>query len=144
MHLQDRKTPILGDDIYGNKDWNRRYQLLHSVHRPLLHAYAMKFIHPFTNQEFNLRAPLPPDMLDIIDKISRNHLSSMAKHQAKPPLIDSKTGNMLNDLDILNLFNLEASQEKISGKGSIPIDSLHLDDDEWTTFVLPEDEALFR
>lgn len=70
MHLQDRHTPILGDDTYGNGDWNKRYRRTHQVKRPLLHAYETQFVHPFTHQKLTLRAPVPPDMLDIVRKIA--------------------------------------------------------------------------
>ena len=42
VHLQHRRTPILGDDAYGSEDWNRRYLRSHGIRRPLLHAYQVK------------------------------------------------------------------------------------------------------
>lgn len=70
MHLQDRHTPILGDGTYGNGDWNKQYRRTHQVKRPLLHAYETQFIHPFSHQKVTLRAPIPPDMRDIISRIA--------------------------------------------------------------------------
>ena len=50
VHLQHRRTPILGDETYGNLDWNKKANLAHGIDRPLLHAYETEFIHPFTGK----------------------------------------------------------------------------------------------
>lgn len=70
VHLQDRRTPILGDETYGNGDWNKRYRRMHQVKRPLLHAYETELIHPFTQEKLTLRAPIPPDMSGLVSKIA--------------------------------------------------------------------------
>jgi len=88
VHLQDRHTPIYGDEIYGRRDWNQKLvaqqykkqeqqqqqqqstdattsteqQLLL---RPLLHAYQLKLQHPVTGESMVFRAPLAPDMLRL-------------------------------------------------------------------------------
>ena len=67
VHLKHRRTPILGDDAYGNNDWNKRVAKSDSIHRPLLHAYEMEFVHPFNGKRILLRAPIAKDMFSIID-----------------------------------------------------------------------------
>jgi len=61
VHLQARRTPVLGDDDYGNKEWNNKLvKMLVAAHsddstgsqplfsRPLLHAYETEISHPYT------------------------------------------------------------------------------------------------
>ena len=54
VHLKHRRTPILGDETYGNIDWNRKFSREMKKepisNRPLLHAYEVEFIHPFTGE----------------------------------------------------------------------------------------------
>lgn len=71
VHLKDRRTPILGDEVYGNHDWNKQYYKLHKVQRPLLHAYETRFLHPITQKPVKLIAPLPPDIAEVVDAISK-------------------------------------------------------------------------
>ena len=68
--MKHRRTPVLGDDIYGNDDWNRKYSRSDSVSRPLLHAYETQFTHPVTGEKITLRAPLPEDMRGVVNKLS--------------------------------------------------------------------------
>lgn len=65
VHLQDRHTPIYGDDVYGLKDWNKRLSKSHAITRPLLHAYVLKIDHPVTGEPMTFRAPLADDMLKV-------------------------------------------------------------------------------
>merc|ERR1712241_1477967 len=69
VHLQDRHTPIYGDDIYGLPDWNKRLSKSHQIERPLLHAYQLKFSHPVTGEPMVFKAPLPDDMFKIAKNI---------------------------------------------------------------------------
>lgn len=66
VHLQHLKTPILGDPLYGNKQWNKRYELDHQM----LHAHILRFPHPIHGQEIEVRAPIPNNMHQILCKIS--------------------------------------------------------------------------
>ena len=65
VHLQDRHTPIYGDDIYGLKDWNKRLAKTHRIERPLLHAYKLELEHPITGKLMAFTAPLAEDMLRV-------------------------------------------------------------------------------
>lgn len=65
VHLQDRHTPIYGDDLYGLKDWNQRLSKTHQITRPLLHAFQLKIDHPVTGVPMMFQAPLAEDMLCI-------------------------------------------------------------------------------
>jgi len=68
VHMQHNKTPIIGDSLYGNNDWNRR-MLKRGIDRPMLHAFQLKFSHPLTSIETEITAPLPNDMAKIVCSI---------------------------------------------------------------------------
>lgn len=70
VHMQERRTPILGDDAYGNAQWNTKALKSDQIGRPQLHAYEMEFVHPFTGEKQTLRAPLPEDMAKLVAKIA--------------------------------------------------------------------------
>ena len=52
VHMSHIGHPIYGDYLYGNEIEGKR---------TLLHCGAMIFIHPFTNEEICIKAPLPDD-----------------------------------------------------------------------------------
>lgn len=70
VHMKERRTPILGDEVYGTAEWNNRYRRTHQVRRPLLHAYESDFLHPFTGEKVSLKAPLPDDLASMVSKIA--------------------------------------------------------------------------
>lgn len=65
VHLKYKGNPVLGDALYGNSSINQYY----SVHRQLLHAAKIKFIHPLTREEIEIHAPPPYDMIRLMRKI---------------------------------------------------------------------------
>lgn len=67
VHLQDRGTPLLGDETYGNSSSNKKFQ----AERQLLHAYKLTFPHPTTGEIFTCTAPIPKDLQSFIEKIER-------------------------------------------------------------------------
>ena len=70
VHLQDRHTPIYGDDVYGLADWNKRLFKQHQIQdRPLLHAYQLELDHPVTGERMSFTAPLANDMLNVVQTI---------------------------------------------------------------------------
>ena len=69
VHLQDRHTPIYGDDIYGISDWNKRLNKTYGISRPMLHAFRLKIQHPITGESMTFTASLPDDMRKIIKTI---------------------------------------------------------------------------
>ena len=66
MTLQHRRTPVVGDDLYGNREWNRRLLAKYGIARPLLHAHSLEFKHPSTGQQLRITAPLPADTAQIV------------------------------------------------------------------------------
>jgi 23S rRNA pseudouridine1911/1915/1917 synthase len=65
VHLQDRHTPIYGDDVYGLSDWNKRLAKTHRIERPLLHAHRLEVDHPVTGERMTFLAPLGDDMMEV-------------------------------------------------------------------------------
>jgi len=65
VHLKYLKTPILGDNLYGNPTINKKW----GVERQLLHAYRLKMHHPMTKKTLELIADLPQDMETWIQRI---------------------------------------------------------------------------
>jgi 23S rRNA pseudouridine1911/1915/1917 synthase len=64
VHLKQIGTPILGDDLYGFESSNKLFR----CRRHMLHAESIAFRHPITNEPLCITAPLPADMLEIIEK----------------------------------------------------------------------------
>lgn len=65
VHLKAVGHPIVGDTRYGGGgDDARRLGL----HRPFLHAWRLDLIHPMTGAPVAAEAPLPPDLLEALDR----------------------------------------------------------------------------
>lgn len=57
LQLAQRKLPIIGDTLYGNKQNKTLTDILGP--RIALHAHAISFVHPITNKDMNIVAPVP-------------------------------------------------------------------------------------
>lgn len=64
VHLSNLGHPIYGDTLYGYGEEETEL-----IDRQALHAYKLKFNSPRTNEALELRAELPKDMLNLIEKI---------------------------------------------------------------------------
>lgn len=69
VHLKELRTPILGDEVYGNSSANHHYK----AERQLLHAESLELTHPETGELLQLRAPLSEDMLEVVEKIKKRN-----------------------------------------------------------------------
>jgi 23S rRNA pseudouridine1911/1915/1917 synthase len=69
VHLQDRHTPIYGDDVYGLADWNKRLYSVHQIDRPLLHAWRLEIDHPITGEHMVFVASMAEDMKRIATNV---------------------------------------------------------------------------
>ncbi len=58
VHMAYINHPLLGDDLYGGS--------CHLISRHALHAYKVKFTHPFTGENLIFESKLPPDMQSLI------------------------------------------------------------------------------
>ena len=64
LHLKAIGHPVVADPIYGSGNVFKRAPL----NRQFLHAYQLRFIHPFTGETLELEAPLPPDLQAVLDQ----------------------------------------------------------------------------
>lgn len=83
VHLQDRHTPIYGDDVYGIADWNKRLAKNHGIQRPLLHAHTLEIEHPMTGKHMVFVAPMAADMITIAETVfpdGPNEIPEAYKH----------------------------------------------------------------
>ena len=69
VHLNSLNCPILGDMTYGGKKVVEVETVV--VPRVMLHAKVLGFIHPVTEKELILQAPIPADIVDVIDGLRR-------------------------------------------------------------------------
>ena len=61
VHFASLGTPLAGDDMYGSID--------KEIGRAALHCASLKFRHPITEEEMYFDAPLPRDMMQLVDLI---------------------------------------------------------------------------
>ena len=59
VHLSSIGHPILGDTLYGSCDA--------LINGQMLHAYKIQFMHPITKKSFEICAPIPNKMEDILN-----------------------------------------------------------------------------
>lgn len=60
VHLKDLGAPILGDSVYGPKKAE--------APRHMLHAYTLNFTHPTSGKVIEIKAPLPQDFKEALEK----------------------------------------------------------------------------
>ncbi len=61
VHLAGKGCPITGDDMYGTASEH--------IGRQALHSYITTFPHPETDRETSVCAPLPRDVVHLIEKV---------------------------------------------------------------------------
>lgn len=62
-----RHVPLVGDDVYGSFDLNRKLRKSINAKRLFLHAYELSLKHPASGQLLRVRAPLPPDLKTVLE-----------------------------------------------------------------------------
>lgn len=72
VHLASRGWPIVGDPAYGQPRWvdiedAALAAALRDFPRQALHAHRLAFAHPWTQQRVVITAPLPRDLLELIE-----------------------------------------------------------------------------
>lgn len=63
VHLSSLGHPIFGDSLYGTEDED-------FIKRQALHAYGLDFYSPKTKEKLNLRANLPYDMKELLERLT--------------------------------------------------------------------------
>jgi 23S rRNA pseudouridine1911/1915/1917 synthase len=70
VHLASIGHPVIGDDTYGGG--GRRKVVALPPKRHFLHAAWLRFRHPVTGAELDLRSPLPPDLRAALAQVARD------------------------------------------------------------------------
>jgi RluA family pseudouridine synthase len=65
VHLAHLGHPVLGDRQYGRAG-------LGLIRRQALHAARLSFPHPSTGERMTLEAPLPADMVSLVEQLRKN------------------------------------------------------------------------
>ncbi|MCK4446514.1 MAG: hypothetical protein KAW56_05480, partial [Candidatus Marinimicrobia bacterium] len=75
VHLNFIGHPVVGDLMYGGglrhlrclskKEIDLGELVLSKVERQMLHAFGIRFCHPFTGENIEIEAPLPEDFIDV-------------------------------------------------------------------------------
>lgn len=71
VHLQAINHPVLGDDTYSSSryDDNSAPTTELGLHRPFLHAAALTFRHPVSEQQVHFESELPEDLKEILSRL---------------------------------------------------------------------------
>jgi 23S rRNA pseudouridine1911/1915/1917 synthase len=74
VHLAARRTPIVGDPVYGEAAWKhltdvRLASRLAAFPRQALHAHRLEFTHPITGARLQIEAPVPEDLRGILEGV---------------------------------------------------------------------------
>ncbi|MCR5537073.1 MAG: 23S rRNA pseudouridine(955/2504/2580) synthase RluC [Succinivibrio sp.] len=69
VHSAYSGHPVLGDDKYGDKDFNELMRKECGLRRMFLHAYRINFNHPETGAVMKLEAPLPEELLLVLEAL---------------------------------------------------------------------------
>ncbi len=76
VHLSHIGHPIIGDDVYGNRQQLRagltqeQRDAIQNFPRQALHAYQLGFVHPETGEDIEVTAPLPEDIIQLAEILS--------------------------------------------------------------------------
>ncbi|GAA3893678.1 23S rRNA pseudouridine(1911/1915/1917) synthase RluD [Halomonas cibimaris] len=79
VHMAHACYPLIGDALYGGRPKlppgaaEPLKEILREFPRQALHARRLAFQHPHTGQEMTFRAPLPDDLLMLLDYLREDH-----------------------------------------------------------------------
>ena len=65
-HLAGIGYPIVEDNDYGDRPFNREFRKRYGLKRMFLHSYSISFRDPWDNEERSFVAKLPPDLLEVL------------------------------------------------------------------------------
>lgn len=68
VHSQSLGHPVVGDEKYGDKDFNQQMKQL-GLKRMFLHAFSLEFTHPKTRKRMYHEAPLGAELKRVLDRV---------------------------------------------------------------------------
>ncbi len=69
VHMSHIGHPMVGDTMYGGRVFQQESPTPFLFERQALHAYEITFTHPATLKKMTLRAPLPPDITELLQRL---------------------------------------------------------------------------
>ena len=70
VHAAHSGHPVAGDERYGDESFNAAMASL-GLHRLFLHAHAVEFVWPDSEEIFAVSAPLPEELSAVLDALNR-------------------------------------------------------------------------
>ena len=68
-HLKHIDHPLIGDTSYGKGRLNRAFTNRYGLQRLALHAFRLRLVNSANGEPLDLRAPLPPDLLEPLRRM---------------------------------------------------------------------------
>lgn len=69
VHARSIGMPVAGDEKYGDDAFNAQMKAL-GLKRLFLHAQRLSFDHPKSGERFHISAPLPDELLKVLQRLS--------------------------------------------------------------------------
>ncbi len=69
VQAASRQHPLVGDDVYGDFDMNKRVRAELQIRRLFLHARQLEFKHPASGQKLVVEAPLAEDLQQACERL---------------------------------------------------------------------------
>lgn len=70
IHMNKISNPLINDPKYGDKNHNLMYEANFGWTNLFLHAGALEFTHPFTQEELKIKGTFPTDWVALFDKFN--------------------------------------------------------------------------
>jgi 23S rRNA pseudouridine1911/1915/1917 synthase len=89
VHMTHAGFPLVGDPLYGRRlvlpkaATPRLVATLQAFRRQALHAARLSFEHPATHESVEFRAPLPADLVDLLDALREDARAGVADPRAR-------------------------------------------------------------
>jgi 23S rRNA pseudouridine955/2504/2580 synthase len=91
VHAAYAGHPVAGDEKYGDAAFNAQLREL-GLRRMFLHAASISFTWPDRGTPFSVSAPLPPELAEVIDALSRRGRRASRGPRAAPRRPRSRAG----------------------------------------------------
>lgn len=69
-HFAHLRHPLIGDTSHGRTEHNRLYKQHFGVHRLLLHAWRLAFVHPVDGTRMAVEAPLDAEFAGLLQRFA--------------------------------------------------------------------------
>jgi RluA family pseudouridine synthase len=70
-HLALNETPVVGDDIYGNVELNKKFKKQYGLEGYFLHCESISFFHPKKKKNVTIEAALPSERQRILEELRK-------------------------------------------------------------------------